>query len=324
MNISVITPVFNERLNILRCYECLCNQTIDNFEWILIDDGSTDNSVEVIEGIISKHSSESFNIRLIKQENKGAALARKLGIEIASSEFISILDCDDYLSLNAIELAVSKLKNEIDIVCFDVDFMENGHCKSTFNFNVDNWPVDGKTAFTKCIDGWGLHGWFVVRKSIILSSYAKVKNFGKINNINDDELVCRYCFFEARKIDHCKGKYFYVKNPCSTTNKINLKYFMVVNTAIELNFFVSRNFKDDSIFVASNRNLISVFFGVFIRFIRWYSVIENKSEWLDSMYKIACEIDRAKLFKSLRLDVISVKIFLKLILISLFKFVLTK
>lgn len=87
---SVIIPLYNKRAWIKRAIESVLSQKLDNFELIVIDDGSTDNGVEEI---ISIFNNEKF--RLIKQLNKGAWAARNAGIENARSNWIAFLDADD-------------------------------------------------------------------------------------------------------------------------------------------------------------------------------------------------------------------------------------
>lgn len=107
--VSIIIPVFNGEKYIKKCLDSLNNQDYQNIEIIVIDDGSTDNTIS----IVKKYS----NVTLFRQANKGANCARNKGVELSSGSYIKFLDADDYLAKNAIVKQVNRLekceKNEI-------------------------------------------------------------------------------------------------------------------------------------------------------------------------------------------------------------------
>ena len=88
--ISVVIPLYNKGFIISETLESLLAQTFTDFEIVIVNDGSTDNSFE----IVSQFTDSRIN--LFQQENKGAAAARNLGIEKATGELIAFLDADDY------------------------------------------------------------------------------------------------------------------------------------------------------------------------------------------------------------------------------------
>ena len=92
--ISIVTPVYNAGTFICQTIEMVKNQTYTDWEWILVDDGSKDNSCEVIETYLKK--TPDARIRLIKKgKNEGAALTRNRGIKEAKGRYIAFLDADD-------------------------------------------------------------------------------------------------------------------------------------------------------------------------------------------------------------------------------------
>ena len=106
--ISIIIPVYNVEQYIKNCLESVINQTYDNWEIILIDDGSTDNSKAIYENIA---------IKKFKQTNKGVSAARNLGIEKAQGDYIVFLDADDWIEKNFLERMLEVIENEdADIV----------------------------------------------------------------------------------------------------------------------------------------------------------------------------------------------------------------
>lgn len=126
--ISVIIPVYNGERYIHECFDSIINQTlgIENIEVIVVDDSSTDNSVEIIQQYVEKY--ESF--KLINQNpNQGCGPARNLGLKHVTSDYVTYLDCDDYISLNAYEKALEIFNNddEVDLVLYRwEEFNEDG------------------------------------------------------------------------------------------------------------------------------------------------------------------------------------------------------
>lgn len=107
--ISIITPVFNSSLYIRDCIISILNQSYTNFEHILIDDCSTDDSVK----IIKEFSMHDNRVKLIQlTENGGAGIARNIGIEAAEGRFIGFLDADDYWHKDKLKIQLDfMLKN---------------------------------------------------------------------------------------------------------------------------------------------------------------------------------------------------------------------
>lgn len=105
--VSVIIPVHNSEKYIQECINSVINQTYKNLEIIIIDDKSTDNSVNIIKNIKDKR------IKLIELSiNSGAAIARNKGIETSTGDYICFLDSDDYWKLKKIEKQVKYIKDK--------------------------------------------------------------------------------------------------------------------------------------------------------------------------------------------------------------------
>jgi|LFRM01.1.fsa_nt_gb CDP-glycerol glycerophosphotransferase len=108
--VTVIIPSFNEGKYISQCLDCLLNQTYRNLEIIIIDDGSTDNTAEIVK--------QNPAIKYLYQENRGVSTARNRGIEMATGQFIHFMDADDLLTLNFYEEMIrSSLNTGSDVAC---------------------------------------------------------------------------------------------------------------------------------------------------------------------------------------------------------------
>jgi len=124
IKISIIIPVYNAEKYLKKCIDSVINQNVESKEIILVNDGSIDNSQEIIDEYVAKYPDI---IKAIKQENAGQAVARNVGIENASGEFLAFLDSDDYLEENSYQLVLNKAEcDDLDIVCFDYYEIING------------------------------------------------------------------------------------------------------------------------------------------------------------------------------------------------------
>jgi glycosyltransferase involved in cell wall biosynthesis len=100
--VTVFTSTFNRGYRLSDAYKSLCRQTIKDFEWLIVDDGSTDNTEYLVQNWQNECS--LFPIRYIKVPNGGKHRAINRGVKLAQGELFLILDSDDYLTDNAIEL----------------------------------------------------------------------------------------------------------------------------------------------------------------------------------------------------------------------------
>ena len=106
--ISVVIPMYNAQDTIEKALKSLTNQTYDNIEVIVVNDGSKDNSKEVVE----EYMKIDNRVRLISIENAGVSNARNLAIKNSTGEYITFLDADDYLEKDTLEKMLLKLKEE--------------------------------------------------------------------------------------------------------------------------------------------------------------------------------------------------------------------
>lgn len=101
---TVMTPTFNRAHLLPRLYESIKRQTYRDFEWLIVDDGSTDNTKEVVDSFIADNT--PFPIRYYLKENGGKSRAVNYGLDLAEGELFFIMDSDDYLTDNALERLV--------------------------------------------------------------------------------------------------------------------------------------------------------------------------------------------------------------------------
>lgn len=114
--ISVIIPVYNPGKHLYRCLNSIINQTYHNLEILLIDDGSTDGSSKVCDDFCANDS----RIKVVHQKNAGVSRARNVGLEMASGDYASFPDSDDYIELDTYEYVLRLMQeNHAEAACFE-------------------------------------------------------------------------------------------------------------------------------------------------------------------------------------------------------------
>ncbi len=138
-DISIIVPVYNAEKYLKKCLDSLVNQTKKELEFILINDGSTDKSEEIIKTYKDKR------IKYFKNKNQGIGKTRNFGIEKSSGKYIMFLDSDDYFSSDACEILYKEAEKEkADLIVFDYYRVEKGNLNEVKieSFNATNIKAD--------------------------------------------------------------------------------------------------------------------------------------------------------------------------------------
>jgi len=119
---SIIVPVYNTSKYIDKCINSILNQTYNNYEIIIINDGSTDNSKEVLE----KYK-DNKKITIINQKNKGLSGARNNGIKKSKGSYIIFIDSDDYIENRLLEKINEKIKNNTDVIRYQTQTVNENY-----------------------------------------------------------------------------------------------------------------------------------------------------------------------------------------------------
>lgn len=130
--VSVIIPVYNTGTYLNDALESICNQTLQDLEIILVNDGSTDNS----QCIIEEYARRDERIKYCFQPNQGQSVARNNGLLLAKGDYIYFMDSDDILDTSALEQCYEKCeKNQLDLITFDAETIyEVLNSAGTFNY----------------------------------------------------------------------------------------------------------------------------------------------------------------------------------------------
>ncbi len=170
IRITVFTPTYNRVASLPRCFECLKKQTYKNFEWIIIDDGSTDGTDKLVESF--KSENPFFELTYIYQENRGKHTAKNRAAKLAKGEFFITLDSDDACTDDALEVFLSEWEKipEADrngyygISCRTSDLEGNIHGTPMTCEYIDSNDLDFKMKHKIKGELWGMVRTDVVRE----------------------------------------------------------------------------------------------------------------------------------------------------------------
>lgn len=111
--ISIVVPVYNTSNYLSNCLDSLINQTYENLEIICVNDGSTDNSLD----ILKQYSNKDSRIKIINQSNQGVSQSRNNALKNIKGEYVLFVDSDDFIDINTCEFAINKIKEKnVDVV----------------------------------------------------------------------------------------------------------------------------------------------------------------------------------------------------------------
>lgn len=131
--VSIIIPVYNAEKYISRCLDSIINQSYKNIQIIVIDDGSTDNGVLILD----KYKEDDNRISVYRTENRGVSYARNLGIEKAKGEYFVFVDADDFVQKDMIEKMYYRLLSDGSDICV-CNVCETIRFLLKIRFDIDN------------------------------------------------------------------------------------------------------------------------------------------------------------------------------------------
>lgn len=221
---SICVPIYGVEKYIEACARSLFGQTYDNLEYIFVDDGSPDKSVDVLKQVMEDYPTRKDAVRIITHgHNRGLAAARTTSLQAATGDFIVIVDSDDKLRKDAVELFVKKQKaTDADIVVSDyykVDGENTEKVKRYFQENKEKYLKD-------VLIGWG-HIQHYVWGLLIKSSLIKDNDIHPKEGVNfgEDYQVFSQLLYYAKKFVKLDESlcYYTVSNANSYTSGYSLK-----------------------------------------------------------------------------------------------------
>lgn len=223
--ISVIVPVYNTESYLDKCITSILSQSFENFELILVDDGSVDGSLSVMRAYEKKDA----RIRILSQKNQGQGAARNNGIKISRGKYIIFADSDDYFANDHIFgiMYEAALENNASLVCAGAEIMELDG-SMTEVFFPDNVAFDITTEPQKAV-GYITDSRFMVSCCNKLYSAKIIKEnhlvFQKYGEVLSEDTLFNYCYYPYCRTISVVGEKGYVqikhRNSSSTTADCN-------------------------------------------------------------------------------------------------------
>lgn len=226
VKVSVIIPCYNAEKYLDQCLSSVINQTLQDIEIICVDDGSTDNSLEILRSYAQKDP----RISVLCQQNKFAGIARNNGMAAAKGEYFAFLDADDYYEMDGLEKAYAIAKeNDLDVLKLSSYLLDEQTGEITTNahyshqrFVQKNKVIDFKTApknFLNCADvAWnGLYkAEFIRRKGL---------SFNNLRCVNDRSFYISCLVYAERIMVADEYLTCYRRNIPGSLVSVRYKYF---------------------------------------------------------------------------------------------------
>lgn len=249
LDLSIIIPAYNVETYIKQCLDSVLRQSIENYEIILVNDGSTDTTQKICEEYTSKYSC----IKLINQENKGLGAARNTGLKYANGKYIGFVDSDDFVKENMFSAMLNLAKKkDLDLVTCDVElFFQDANIRKTIENDLKaNFVYNRKNIiesfFTYNVKGFA---WNKIYKRYLFDGirYEEGKYYEDIYPMF--RILTKVKTMEVIK----EPLYIYRQRKNNITSGCTLKHVQDFNIAIEK---VNREYKNEENF---NEELLGCF-----------------------------------------------------------------
>ena len=226
--LSVIIPVYNAEKYIEQALNSVLNQTFTNSEILLVDDGSTDNSVN----IIKKLQKKCDRIKLIQQSNSGASAARNKGIEYAQGKYIIMMDADDTIEPEMHEYMITQAEEK----GADMVICNFATVTKKITLNKLNYPYDTlldrnyiekqviyysicKTDMSKFVNA---HWTIMMKRDILIKNNVR---YNELQNKEEDKPFLMHCLKYTQSVVFVEGAYYnYIKRPGSLISKYSDRF----------------------------------------------------------------------------------------------------
>ena len=208
IKVSVIIPIYGVELFIEQCAESLLNQTLDNVEYIFVDDASPDNSINILESVLERYPDKKHFCKIIRHEqNQGLPSARNTGLLNATGDYIFHCDSDDYVESTMLEeMYNAAVNNAADIVWSDW-LLTYAKAERYMRQPSYTEPLDAVRAMLR-----GEMKFNVWNKLVRRGLYADNKISFPAGNGMGEDMTMIMLFVHAKKVLHLpKAYYHYVK-----------------------------------------------------------------------------------------------------------------
>lgn len=217
IDFSFIIPLFNNAKYIERCINSIVSQDGENYEILVVNDGSNDGGEKIVEKIIDLNKDKK--IRIINQENKGVSNARNVGIDKASGKYVVFVDSDDMLFDKFFANTKKTIRKDMDIIKLQVKCIQDSKYDGRFVLPAFEEKSGYEAVKTFCIENkiFAVPWSYIIKRSFIIANNLKFKE----NVYHEDLLLIPQILDKAKKVSSIdKYGYIYIKreNSLSTSN----------------------------------------------------------------------------------------------------------
>lgn len=275
--VSIVVPVYNSEKYIERCINSLINQTISNIEIIIVNDGSTDDSLD----IINKYCSLDKRIKLINKNNTGVSDSRNIGIENSTGDYITFVDSDDWIDSNYIEIMYNQAlfnKCEIVMCSYIREFADHSkerklNLQSDFLYKKDDinllnrkliGPTDSELKNPEGLDSLGTVWGKLYKSELIKENNIKFIDLDKIGSA-EDTLFNIYLFNKVNSLYFTDQTYYHYwkENENSITSNYNPKLKeQWINLFLYIQKFIDDNDKNSDFKEALKNRICTSILGL--------------------------------------------------------------
>ena len=227
VKISIIVPIYNVEKHLRKSIECIQEQTLEDIEIILVNDGSTDNSLN----ICKEYKKKDDRIKVIDKDNGGVSSARNAGLEIATGDCVGFSDPDDWIESNMYQNMHEKIEKTQSEICM-CNYVKERNTKHTFiSLNIEKDLLNKKDIIDQIIPGVisskklpnkldYIMGsvWRLIIKRDFVNKYNF--RFDEDCSFMEDALFCIQIFLKSERLCIERGYYYhYIYNSTSASNK---------------------------------------------------------------------------------------------------------
>lgn len=239
--VSVIIPVYGVEKYIERCARSLFEQTLDDIEYIFVDDCSPDKSIDILNEVKADYPTKISNIKIIHhKKNEGLPIARQSGWKVATGEYIANCDSDDWIDSDLYErMYKTAVGQTADIVVCDIKFTDGTSCRKIVNGLLSDNPnkEDAQKDMIYLRTSWSL-----CNKLIHRNLYVELKEYPSAY-MGEDMAVALPIFKNCKTVAICNNVYYnYFINTSSASLQTNLNGVKAKYKGFRDNFKIVRRY----------------------------------------------------------------------------------
>lgn len=264
MTFSIIIPIYNSALYVKKCIDSVKSQSFSDFEVILINDGSTDNSLEIIKQEIKDDS----RFYVYTKNNSGVSSSRNLGLEKAKGDYIIFIDSDDWIEPTLLQEIYEK-RNKADIIQYDF-FEANETSKKEIHI---------KSEIPEIIQGEGAVVWKRAFKRELLNNIL----FDESLIGGEDYLFCVQAFLEMKTFCYI-NKCLYNYNISNQNSIMHKNFISNLQAQLQATQLVSKILIENNLYEQYKKDLDKRYFWCLAIFNNWWLSKKIQNSFLKKLF----------------------------------------